>query len=61
DLATVQAAAMDVMLRVRSRMMRLPAVLANQIDSNQDTVDIQIMIDDSVREALTELASDWTN
>lgn len=60
DLATVQSAAMDVMLRVRARMLRVASAIAPECTSVDDPIAIQQLIEESIRDGLTELSSDWT-
>ena len=60
EVATVEAAAIDVVLRVRARLLRLPADMAHQVSGLEDRIDIQELLDSAVREALEELSKSWT-
>lgn len=60
EQATVEAAAFDVVMRVRSRLLRLPASCAPLLIGAEDRVEIQQIIEKEVRDALSELSADWT-
>jgi phage terminase Nu1 subunit (DNA packaging protein) len=47
----------EIMLRVRSRMMRIAWASAPLLVGEEDQVKIQIAIEDQIRDALTELAA----
>lgn len=48
----------EIMIRVRSRMLRIPWAAAPLLLGEEDQVKIQITIEDQIRDALTELAAD---
>jgi phage terminase Nu1 subunit (DNA packaging protein) len=48
----------EIMLRVRSRMMRIPWAAAPLLVGEEDQVKIQITIEDQIRDALQELSAD---
>lgn len=48
----------EIMLRVRTRLLRIPWAAAPLLIGEEDQVKIQITIEDQVRDALTELAAD---
>ena len=60
ELSTVMSEAMDVMLRVRARMLRVASAVSPECVSIDDPIVIQNLIEESIRDGLTELASDWT-
>lgn len=60
DLATVESAAFDVVMRVRSRLMRMPSAVAPLLLGLEDRIEIQEVLDGEVRDALTELSGNWT-
>ena len=60
ESSTVMVAAMEVVMRVKSRMLRLPAVLAPLVLGEEDRVTIQSTLDEGIRDALTELSGEWT-
>jgi phage terminase Nu1 subunit (DNA packaging protein) len=48
----------EIMLRVRSRMMRIPWASAPLLVGEEDQIKIQMTIEDQIRDALTELSAD---
>lgn len=48
----------EIMIRIRSRMLRIPWAAAPLLLGEEDQVKIQITIEDQIRDALTELAAD---
>lgn len=59
EAGIVKVAAMEVVMRVKSRMLRLPAAIAPLVIGEEDRVVVQQTIDDGVRDALTELSGEW--
>lgn len=48
-----------ILTRVRSRLLKMPTVLAPAVLGNTDAHAIQSIIKDAVTDALTELSEDW--
>lgn len=59
EVATVQATAIDMVMRVKARLLRLPAAAAPLVLGEDDRVVIQSVLDDQVRDALSELSVSW--
>ena len=60
ELSTVQTAGVDMALRVRARLMRIPSAAAPLLLGVEDQIDIQEIVEDQIRDALTELSETWT-
>ena len=57
DVAT--HAWVDIVTRVKTKLLRIPSALAPLVYGKSDVFEIQGVLDDGVREALEELADDW--
>jgi hypothetical protein len=55
----VEAAWATILGRVKTRMLRVPSVAAQVLVGEEDMVKIQEVLDDFVRDALTEASVDW--
>jgi hypothetical protein len=55
----VEAAWSDILMRVKSRMLRIPSAVAPLILGEEDQVVIQEAVEDMVRDALSEMSADW--
>ena len=60
ELETVKAAAFDMVMRTRSRLLRVPAAAANLLTGMTERVDMQEVIEKEIRDALEELSTTWT-
>lgn len=57
EAAVVGAKWKEIILRVRSRMMRIPWASAPLLVGEEDQIKIQMAIEDQIRDALTELSA----
>lgn len=57
---TVIAAGSDMVLRVRARLLSLPSKVAPQLLGLDSRILVQEILDDAIRDALTELSVTWT-
>lgn len=60
EASTVQTAAFDVVMRTRSRLLRVPSAVSPLVVGEDDRVTVQTTIDDAIRDALSELSGQWT-
>ena len=61
EVTVVQEAALEVVSRVRTRLLRLPSAVTPLILGEEDRIAIQSTIDSAVRDALMELSGNWTD
>ncbi len=59
--ARVAAKWVEILTRVRARMLRIPWAAAPLLVGEDDQVKIQIVVEDQIRDALSELAGDEMN
>jgi hypothetical protein len=59
ETAEVAAAGMDVLARVKARMLRIASAVAPLVLGEDDQIVIQETIEDMVRDALSEMSADW--
>lgn len=57
EAATVRKTWVDTMLLVKSRLLRLPFSIAPLIVGQEDQWKVQVILDDQIRDALSELAT----
>ena len=55
----VENAWTDILARVRARMLRLPSAAAPLVLGEDDQVTIQTILEETVRDALSEMSVDW--
>lgn len=55
----VESAWQDILMRVRSRLLKMPTALATILVGDTDIHSVQTKVKDAVYEALTELSEDW--
>lgn len=58
EASQVGAKWIEIMTRVRARLLRIPFAAAPLLVGEEDQVKIQIALEDQVRDALTELSAD---
>lgn len=59
ETAPLEAAWQAILMRVRTRLLKIPTSLAPQLAYDSDPVSVQSKLKDDINEALTELSEDW--
>lgn len=55
----VNSAWVDIVMRVKARLTRMPSALAQLVHGKSDVFEIQEVLESGVREALEEMSDDW--